>query len=194
MAAGTGWGHHAAVAGDHDAWERYAPWEGSYRLPEREAASSSRRRWLLRALFVLWLLAAVWWTVDAVLTQGWSELAEPLVWLLLALAWGVFSARRPAGTRLLPAGLVVREHPFSRRTVRWDDVVRVERPGRFEEHPVAVLTSGERLALVGLPVDVADQMAAVTRPEPAPRTSPPPRQPLPGDDLDGPFRRGRARR
>ncbi|MEH3077695.1 MAG: hypothetical protein PGN11_13685 [Quadrisphaera sp.] len=92
----------------------------------------------------------------------------------------------------------MRTHPFSQRSVPWDDVVEVQPPGRFDEHPVAQLSGGARLPLVGLPADVAEAMAAVTRPrtepEPVRRASPAPRRPEPGEDLDGPFHRGPARR
>ncbi|TXR52664.1 hypothetical protein [Quadrisphaera setariae] len=186
------------MSGAPDGWSRYARWEGTYRVLDRTVESSPRARRVLRALVVVWLVVAVRWVVHLVSSDGWGGLAGPVAWALIYLAWDVFSGHRPVGTSLGPAGLSVRAHPFRLRTVAWEDVVAVEPAGRFEDAPAALLSGGARLSLVGVPADVTEAMAAVTRPktepEPVRRTSPAARRPEPGEDLDGPFHRGPARR
>ncbi|TXR52665.1 hypothetical protein [Quadrisphaera setariae] len=199
------------MAGDHDvttAGQRYAPWQGTYRIDpwtavRRDSLRHHGVRLLgLHALAGLVVLVAVNFVVRLVVALvRWDPLGMVEVLTSPANAFLVFGAVWlvwPPETRVTPAELAVRSEPWRTRTVAWGEVVEIQPPGRFDEHPVALLSGGARLPLVGVPADVAEAVAAVTRPktEPAPvrRTSPAARRPEPGEDLDGPFHRGPARR
>lgn len=194
------------VTGDSGVDDRYTAWHGVYGLTLAEQVRRSSRRSRARRVVVAVLAAVLVVVVVSTAVQAvvalarWDlsalldTLVSPLVVVLLP--WLAFW-RRPPHTRVTADALVVRTEPWRTRTVPWADVVDVGPPGRFDDHPVARLTSGDRLALVGLPVEVAREMAEVTTPpRPAPRASAAAQEPAParapGDDLDGPFRRGRS--
>ena len=194
---------------DHGAGDRYAAWRGVYSPSSgdrvRGSAHRSRARRVgiavLVAVVVITLVGTAVQVVVALVRWDLSALLSTLVSpgtaiLVLLAAWN----RWPPQTRVTADALVVRSEPWRTRSVPWADVVEVGPPGRFDDHPVARLTTGDRLALVGLPVDVARAMAEVTSPphrvhRPSPSTAAAAsREPVPDDDLDGPFRRGRSAR
>ena len=191
------------VTEDGRADARYSAWEGLYSISVRDQLRGSDRRSrgrrvvvgtagavvvvVLVATAVQALLALVRWDPSTFLH---TVLSPAVIVLLPWLAW----MRWASQTRITAAALVVRSAPWRTRSVPWADVVEVGPPGRFDEHPVARLASGERLALVGLPVEVARAMVEVTtppRPAPASTAAAALPEPAPDDDLDGPFRRGR---
>lgn len=197
-----------AVTGDRAGDDRYAAWRGVYGLTLGDQVRGTSRRSRARrvgiavaaAVVVVLLVGTAVQAVVSLVRWDLPVLANTLVSpgtviLLLLAAW----TRWPPQTRVTADALVVRSEPWRTRSVPWADVVEVGPPGRFDEHPVARLTTGDRLALVGLPVEVARAMAEVTtppRPEPRPTLSPAaaPDQQGPDDDLDGPFHRGRTAR
>ncbi|MBF5082653.1 hypothetical protein [Quadrisphaera sp. INWT6] len=196
-----------AVTGDRGPEDGYAAWRGVYgttlgdQVRGTGRRSRARRVWIavLAGVVVVVLVGTGVSAVVALVRWDLLELLDTLtspgtVILLLLAAW----TRWPPQTRVTPDALVVRSAPWRTRSVPWTEVVEVGPPGRYDEHPVARLASGERLALVGLPTEVASAMLEVTsppRPTPAPggAVTPLP-EPAPDDDLDGPFRRGRTTR
>lgn len=188
------------MAGDQAAGLRYAAWRGTYRLDPcahvRSSLRTSRVRRagavLVAAVVVLVLVGSAVRVVTALARGDLLALLDVLVFpgviVLISAAW----LRWPPQTRITEDALVVRSVPWSTRSEPWSRVTEVGPPGRFDEHPVARLVDGGRVALVGLPVEVARAMAEADRPGPRTRSSGPPRSPAPRDDLDRPFHRGRA--
>jgi len=188
--------------------DRYSAWRGVYGTTLGQQVRGTQRRSRVRRVGVVVLaavvavvlvgtavravVALVRWDLPGLL----DSLVSPVAVVLLPWAAWV---RWPPQTRVTAAALVVRSEPWRMRSVPWADVAEIGPPGRYDEHPVARLTSGDRLALVGLPVEVARAMAEVTTPpRPVPRATPrtpaAPDEAASDDDLDGPFRRSRTGR
>jgi hypothetical protein len=196
-----------AETGGSGPGDGYAAWRGVYGTTLGDQVRGTGRRSRARrvgiaviaGVAVVVLVGTGVSAVVALVRWDLLELVDTLtspgtILLLFLAAW----TRWPPQTRITPDALVVRSAPWRTRTVPWADVVEVGPPGRYGEHPVARLASGERVALVGLPVEVASAMLGVTSP---PRPTPvagaavtPLSEPAPDDDLDGPFHRGRTTR
>lgn len=178
------------MSAPHAADQRYALWIGTYCSEGWEVATTPRARTLLLWLTPVVVAAGGWVVVQKVSAEGWGALGV-LGPQVVMVTWLAVWLRRPPQTRFTSEGLAVRSEPWRTRSVAWADVVAVRPPSRFEEHPVALLTDGERVPLVGLPVVVAEQMAAVTSVERPPAPSPTAAGvPDPDEHLDGPFQRG----
>jgi len=178
--------------------QRYAPWFGTY-TSQRATTPKAEIVWVLILLVVV--VVAVVRLVMRIRQDGLSTLLATLGPLLVVSLMGIAAARRPPMTRITAAGLTVRAGLLHSRRVAWSHIELVQPPGRFDDHCVAVLGDSTRVALPGLPVEVAAALTQVARPEAgrSPAHPPPPEPQAPSaarrageapGDLEGPFRRG----
>jgi drug/metabolite transporter superfamily protein YnfA len=164
-----------------------------------------RARRISIALIAVVVLAVGGWVAAQVIAGGPGEWRPALLSVLPGLAAGALplvAELRPPRTVLSAEHLVVRTGFFTQRTLTWDQVLAVRRPGRWDVHSSAVLHDGTDLSLPGLDDQRAQRLVEVVarlHAEPGPPPSPAPRvdgTPA-GSPVDrvweGPFRTRRGR-
>lgn len=95
--------------------------------------------------------------IDGPFSQPWWT----LLWLVFLASAGLRAASlRRTGTEVSPTGLRVRTGVRRGRWVPWAQVAALEAPRPYEETWTALVVTGRRLPLHGLPADAARALSA----------------------------------